>query len=52
MNPAVNGFGWQSYIDEVATSSAAGAFTKDGLWDQKFITSDKTDYLWYMTVSI
>ncbi|KAJ9183822.1 hypothetical protein P3X46_007629 [Hevea brasiliensis] len=48
MMPAINGFSWQSHNDEVTVSDSAGTFTHDGLWEQKFITSDKTDYLWYM----
>ncbi|KAF2318145.1 hypothetical protein GH714_001112 [Hevea brasiliensis] len=49
MIPAVSGFSWQSYNDEVPVGYGQGTFTHDGLWEQKFITWDKTDYLWYMT---
>lgn len=49
MMPAVTGFSWQSYNDEVPIGYTTGTFTHDGLWEQKFITWDKTDYLWYMT---
>ncbi|EEF48063.1 beta-galactosidase [Ricinus communis] len=49
MMPVASGFSWQSHIDEVPVGYSAGTFTKVGLWEQKYLTGDKTDYLWYMT---
>ncbi|XP_065848955.1 beta-galactosidase-like [Euphorbia lathyris] len=49
MMPVFSGLQWQSHIDEVPTGYVAGTFTKDGLWEQKWITGDKSDYLWYLT---
>ncbi|KDP33830.1 hypothetical protein JCGZ_07401 [Jatropha curcas] len=49
MIPVIDGFSWQSHNDEVTIGYANGTFSHEGLWEQKFLTYDKTDYLWYMT---
>ncbi|KAH9801352.1 Beta-galactosidase 12 [Citrus sinensis] len=47
--PVINAFSWQSYIEETASSTDDNTFTKDGLWEQVYLTADASDYLWYMT---
>lgn len=47
--PLINAFNWQSYIEETASSTDDNTFTKDGLWEQVYLTADASDYLWYMT---
>ncbi|XP_074269405.1 putative beta-galactosidase [Silene latifolia] len=49
MTPVINGFSWQSYIDQTPTADSGSSFTEKKLYEQLNMTWDKSDYLWYMT---
>ncbi|KAK4853290.1 hypothetical protein QYF36_006657 [Acer negundo] len=49
MTPVGAAFSWQSYNEETASSDDDNTFSKDGLWEQVYVTGDASDYLWYMT---
>lgn len=49
MTPAGGGLSWQSYNEETPTADDSDTLTANGLWEQKNVTRDSSDYLWYMT---
>ncbi|XP_055800659.1 beta-galactosidase [Solanum dulcamara] len=49
MTPAVGGLSWQSYNEETPTADDSDTLSANGLWEQKNVTRDSSDYLWYMT---
>ncbi|XP_019150893.1 PREDICTED: beta-galactosidase-like [Ipomoea nil] len=49
MIPVGNGFSWQSYTEEIASSDDGDTVAADGMWEQINVTRDSSDYLWYMT---
>ncbi|KAE8712547.1 Beta-galactosidase [Hibiscus syriacus] len=49
MVPVNSAFSWQSYNEQSPTADDRDTFVHDGLWEQVYLTADKSDYLWYMT---
>lgn len=49
MTPAGGGLSWQSYNEETPTADDSDKLSANGLWEQKNVTRDSSDYLWYMT---
>ncbi|KAK4727677.1 hypothetical protein R3W88_032594 [Solanum pinnatisectum] len=49
MTPAGGGLSWQSYNEETPTADDSDTLSANGLWEQKNVTRDSSDYLWYMT---
>ncbi|KAK8697011.1 hypothetical protein V6N13_113175 [Hibiscus sabdariffa] len=49
MVPVSSAFSWQSYNEESPSADDRDAFVHDGLWEQVYLTGDKSDYLWYTT---
>lgn len=49
MTPADGGLSWQSYNEETPTADDSDRLSANGLWEQKNVTRDSSDYLWYMT---
>ncbi|KAJ8527999.1 hypothetical protein K7X08_015450 [Anisodus acutangulus] len=49
MTPTGGGLSWQSYNEETPTADDSDKLSANGLWEQKNVTRDSSDYLWYMT---
>ncbi|XP_060209913.1 beta-galactosidase-like [Lycium barbarum] len=49
MTPTGGGLSWQSYNEETPTADNSDKLAANGLWEQKNVTRDSSDYLWYMT---
>ncbi|PHT46028.1 hypothetical protein CQW23_15186 [Capsicum baccatum] len=45
LTPAGGGLSWQSYNEEIPTVDDSDTLTANGLWEQKNITRDSSDYL-------
>ncbi|CAN4094483.1 unnamed protein product [Withania somnifera] len=49
MTPTGGGLSWQSYNEDTPTADDSDTVSANGLWEQKNVTRDSSDYLWYMT---
>nr|AAK40304.1 beta-galactosidase [Capsicum annuum] len=49
MTPAGGGLSWQSYNEDTPTADDSDTLRANGLWEQRNVTRDSSDYLWYMT---
>lgn len=49
MTSTGSGLSWQSYNEETPTADDSDTLSANGLWEQKNVTRDSSDYLWYMT---
>ncbi|XP_075097590.1 beta-galactosidase isoform X2 [Nicotiana tabacum] len=49
MTSTGGGLSWQSYNEETPTADDSDTLSANGLWEQKNVTRDSSDYLWYMT---